>query len=234
MTALDEGCSVEILQEGQPLRILGTCLDLGDATGPEIDNRIACAWRMFWAMSKLLLNRDISLKVRLQRFDTTVGSSVLWCTESWAPREEELRRLEAARRSMLRKIHGKKRLEDETWLQWLQRSTRSILVIAEQAGLKPWTEKHFYRKWLWAGHVARHPAQSWLQRVTFWRDSRWQLVLGSLVERPFRPSKRRWMKWETLVHKYSQESGGGHWKEAAQSKDAWKRESSMFAAWAQM
>ena len=36
------------------------------------------------------------------------------------------------------------------------------------------------------------------------------------------------------VHKYSQESGGGHWKEAAQSKDAWKRESSMFAAWAQM
>ena len=222
------------MEDGSGLKILGTCLDLLDPTGTEIENRIACGWRKFWSLSNLLLNRKVSLKRRLKIFDATVGSCVLWCTESWTPRQEELRELSSAQRSMLRKVHGLRRTPEESWVQWLQRSTGHIESIATSVGVRTWTSSHFQKKWQWAGHVARRPENCWLKRTTSWRDSRWQSVVGNLVDRPLRPSKRRWMKWESSVHSYRVSTGGPHWTETALSKDSWNSEAQMFAAWSLM
>ena len=76
--------------------MLGTQLNLDDPTKYEIANRIATGWRMFWAMSKLLMNRKISINRRMRVLDSTVGSCVLWCTESWTPRAEEMQKLQSA------------------------------------------------------------------------------------------------------------------------------------------
>ena len=76
---LDEHFSITVLPEGEAIKVLGTMVDVTDPTRTEILNRIASGWRCFWSLSKLLLNRKISLKKRMRLFSSTVGSCVLCC-----------------------------------------------------------------------------------------------------------------------------------------------------------
>ena len=230
-TVVKNGFAVEILPEGASLTVLGTHLNLDDPTKYEITNRIAAGWRMFWAMSKLLMNRKISINRWMRVLDSTVGSCVLWCTESWTPRTEEMQKLESARRSMLRKILGLKRGSDEDWIQWLQRCTRKALSIADQVGVRSWVSSHLRRKWFWAGHLARRGLETWLLRTTAWRDSCWQSMAGEVASRPLRPTRRRWMKWEDVLRRYSTAIGGPQWMTAAAAKTVWNNEADKFLEW---
>ena len=231
LTTIEEGFAVEVLPVGIGLVVLGTVLDLEDPTKLEIENRIAVSWRMFWGMSKLLLNRKISINRRMKVFDSTVASCVLWCTESWTPRVEELRKLEGARRSMLRRILGSKRGSTEEWLDWIQRCTHKALSLSTRVGGRSWIDMHLQRKWHWAGHVARRGLDSWLLRTTSWRDSNWQSVVQDLAYRPVRPSRRRWMKWEEALRRYCQAKGGSPWMQAARTKEEWNNDAVFFVAW---
>ena len=169
-TSLDDGFGVEVLPEGEPLTVLGTSLGLKDVTQHEIPNRIATGWRLFWALKALLLNRHASVKRRLRLFDSTVGSCVLWCAQSWTPREDERRLLQTARRSMLRKIVGAARAPDEGYVSWIKRVTEKAEEYAHAARVRDWFLAHRRCKWAWAGHVARMPASTWAWRVATWRD----------------------------------------------------------------
>merc|ERR1711865_13085 len=63
-----------------------------------------------------------------------------------------------------------------------------------------------------AGHVARSSASTWLWRVTAWRDAVWtRLSLTSSSMRPLRPSRRRWVKWEHTLQRFTQQEGLGWW-----------------------
>ena len=172
-------------------------------------------------MSKLLLNRKISVNRRLRVFDSTVGSYVLWCTESWTPRVDEFRKLTTARKSMLRKIVGVPRGRDEEWLDWLKRCIHKAVSVSDRVGVRCWIATHLQRKWQWAGHVARRSSDTWLLRTTTWRDSAWQATVGDLAGRPMRPSRRRWMKWEEVLCRYCSTEGCLQWMTAALVKDVW-------------
>ena len=162
---MDEGFALEVIDEGKSLELLGTALNLDDATRNEIDSRIAYACRMFWSMKLLLMNQKVSINRRLRLFNATVGSCATWCCESWTPRAKELDKLETARRSMLRKIMAVRRNTEEDWIEWIRKATHSLLDRAERAGVREWTRYHHERKWMWAGHVARSSANSWLYRI---------------------------------------------------------------------
>ena len=124
---LEDGFSVEVLGEDSNLVLLGTVLSLHDVSQHEVANRIAAAWKMFWGMSATLLNQMISTHRRLCIFNATVSSCATWCCESWTPRAEELRQLESARRSMLRKNVCPRRGSTEEWLDWIARATHKAL-----------------------------------------------------------------------------------------------------------
>ena len=228
---LSNDFAVDILEEGEGLRVLGTVLDLLDPTGTEVENRIATGWRMFWAMSKMLLNRQLPLNQRMKIFDSTVGSCVLWCCESWTPRTQELARLEVTRRAMMRRIHGVRRLPEESWLTWIQRSTHKTLALADRLDVRNWKIYHFTQKWRWAGRIIQSPDGSWTKRVTGWRDSAWQRTVENLAERPKRPSTRRWMRFEDRIKQYCDQAGGQPWMEQALDKHRWGLQAEMFAAW---
>ena len=134
---LENGFALEVLPEGKALTILGTSLALQDVTQHEIPNRIGAAWRSFWALKALLLNRSSSLKRRLQLFDSTVGGCVLWCSQAWSPRVEELRLLRTAQRAMLRRIVGAARAPEEDYLSWIKRVTWKAEYLAKAAGVRP-------------------------------------------------------------------------------------------------
>ena len=229
---LAEGFSIKFLAVGEPLTVLGTQLALEDVTQVEIRNRIASGWRSFWSLKALLLHKSSSVKKRLQLFDATVGSCVLWCAQSWTPRAEENRLLTSARRAMLRRIVGTGRADTEDYLSWIIRTTRKAEALALAAGVRDWVQAHCRAKWLWAGHVARRPTVTWVWRVTTWRDSEWQaLVSESGLDRPLRPSRRRWMKWEDPLRRFCAQESSGSWLSAASVRDAWAERATSFVQW---
>ena len=168
--SVEEGLSIEVLSPDEGLKILGTKLTLKDYTTAELQNRISSAWRLFWSLKPTLLNKHVSVKRRLSLFDSTVGSCALWGTESWIPRADQLRELESARRSMLRRVVGSPRGVWEDWIPWMQRATHRALDLAAEVGIRSWADAHFALKWSWAGQVACSFEASWIKKVTEWRD----------------------------------------------------------------
>ena len=130
----DIGCHEWL--EGVELKVLGTKLSLTNATKPEVLNRIACGWRSFWSLKRLLLNQRMSIQRRLKLFYATVGRCVLWAAQSWTLRADELRQLTSARRSMLRRIVGTKRLSDESWVDWIKKATHLAEGMAQAASVR--------------------------------------------------------------------------------------------------
>ena len=197
-----------------------------------MDFRIAVGWRKFWALRRLLLNSDVSVKKRLRLFDSSIGSSVLWGTRSWTPRVDEFRKLRVAQNMMMRRICGFRRCPDELWLDWMLRTTGKARSIADDAGVRDWVGTHARYKWAWAGHVARRDSSSWLWRVSTWRDYAWNhlsLEVGSC--RPLRPSRWGWMKWEDPIRRFSSCMLGSSWCDCAQDRAQWSRECDSFAKW---
>ena len=168
-----DGFSVHVLPEGQNLKVLGTMLCLETPSTGELRHRIACAWGKFHSLKKLLLHKDASVKKRLKLFDATVGTSALWCAESWTLREQDCRFLRTAQNKMLRRIVQVRMSPQEDYVSWIQRATRRARKVAADSGVKFWDKRHLELKWFWAGHVARRSACEWLWRVTFWRDHNW-------------------------------------------------------------
>jgi len=230
--SLDDGFSVDFLPEGECLTVLGTSLALQDVTQHEIRTRVSAGWRLFWSMKPLLLNRGCSLKHRLRLFDSTVGSCVLWCCESWTLRAEDRRHLKTTRRAMLRRIVGAARVTDEEYVSWIRRTTKKAEAMAQSACVRDWIEAHGTSKWSWAGHVSRRPVRSWVWRVTVWRDSDWQsLMLESCTARPLRPSRRRWMKWEDILRRFCTAAGLEQWKSLSQDRSTWAGKADTFSKW---
>ena len=224
--------SICVLAEGEALVVLGTSLDLHEVTPTEVRNRIASGWRLFWSMKPLLLHKKSSVKKRLRLFDSTVCSCVLWCAQSWTPRAEEMRLLTKARRAMLRRIIGINRFPEEDYLEWIVRATHKAEALAKTAGVRDWVQAHSRAKWLWGGHVARRPADSWVWRVSTWRDSEWQaLALESGFARPLRPLRRRWMKWEDAFRRFFTEMDLGTWTTAASDRESWAERADVFVEW---
>ena len=79
--------------------------------------------------------------------------------------------------------------------------------------------------------VARRDDNSWIHRVTFWRDSSWQGIVANLADRPRRPSRRRWMRFEDCLRRYKTQTGGANWRTAAQDKTVWNCNAAIFAHW---
>ena len=80
-----------------------------------------------------------------------MSSCVLWCSESWTPRVEEIRRLTTAYRAMLRRVVGTARAPEEDYLNWISRVTHKAERLAQNAGVRNWVNAHCLSKWSWGG-----------------------------------------------------------------------------------
>ena len=232
MVHVAQDFTVKFLAEGSPLTVLGTTLTLQDPTQHEVQHRVVAGWKMFYSLKSLLLHKTSSLKKRLRLFDATVGSCVLWCSQSWSMRNVENQLLRTTQRSMLRKIVGSSRNPETEYITWIQDATHRAVQIAQDAGVRFWGDAHSRSKWLWAGHVARRPSETWLSRVTCWRDSHWQSVVDELGNnRPMRPSRRVWTRWEDPIRRFSTMQGLRDWRSAAAERNDWADRAQAFTQW---
>ena len=181
-------------------------------------------------MRRLLTNRGVSVTRRLKLLEACIGSCILYGSNSWTPRADEISFLKAAQNKMMRLICGFNRAPTEQWHEWIRRTTRRAWHKAHAANLRSWIEVHAQRKWLWAGHVSRMSSHTWAWRVTFWRDSEW--TRDARKEGPgrlMRPSRGRCMKFEDSVRRYAALEGIDSWTTLACNRDDWTRHSAVFS-----
>ena len=175
-------------------------------------------------MWPVLGKRDGNLQRRLCLFDTCVTPCVLWCCETWLLTDKEKRLLKTTQNQMLRRIAGPRRALEESWVNWIQRSTRKARAYAKQAGLRSWLDIHYTKKWLGAGHVARMGPERLAHRGMSWRDSRWWMEerLLPVRFRTTRPHKQKWFRWEDDLRRFAESNGWPDWTSKAMCRSSWQ------------
>jgi len=120
-------------------------------------------------------------------------------------------KLQVTRRRMLRFVFRLFRKtcegDDEDWVVYMRRATRTIERLTRKNGMQDWVETHRRRKWQFAGKLARHTDNRWSQLIVSWRPN---LGVGRSQGHP----ATRWTDpFEQFV--------GGNWLEAAADESEW-------------
>ena len=82
-----------------------------------LTHRVSCAWAKFRALEETLLDKQVSIRLRLKLFDAVVTPALLYSLETCPLTENQRERLNAVQRRMLRRIVGWVCFEEETWEQ---------------------------------------------------------------------------------------------------------------------
>ena len=215
--------------------MLGTQFALKGGIASELDSRIAAAWGKFFQIWPLLRRRNTCLTKRLRLFDMCVSSSALWCCESWCLTALQKRRLRTVERNMLRRFAGPKRRTTDDYICWVRQATQLAEQARDAAGIRSWMHAASFRKWSWAGHLARMHGHRWASRMTFWRDSEWQSQQDTAATyRPLRARAGHFSRWESEVSRFASSKGWAHWgqKAKAVSNEQWLTYGEEFAQFA--
>ena len=228
---IDRDFHIPIISAWDGFKILGTQFTLFGRTAVELDARIQMAWGRFHKIWPLLRQTSSSLRKSLLIFRSDVVQSLLWCCESWTLTVAECKRLQAVERSMLRKFLGPRRQSGEDYLDWIVHATRAVEAIMADMDMLPAVHLCLQRKWIWAGCIARYPAQRWIRRVTSWRDSRWWREHEHNHLTPSRFGRTHWHRWEDSLRKFADERGWSSWQSMASEMDAadWDNMASTFS-----
>ena len=210
-----DGHSVDILQPGESTKYLGREFGFTEYHVREIRHRVACGWAKFTTYKTELCDRRVSLHKRLKLFNCVVTPTVLYSSGCWTMTKEKQHDLQVAQRRMIRKIVQVPRMsssgEEEDWVDYIRRSTRTAERCMEDNGVENWVAAQRRRKWRWAGHVARLADRRWTQLALSWTPD------GSRrVGRPV-------TTWENdLIHFVRERTNGQSWFKYAASRENWK------------
>ena len=211
------GMQIDVLAIEESTKYLGRQLSFSEPHQTEIENRIALAWKKFYAQKQELTCRVYSINDRLRLFHGTVTPTILYGSEAWTMTKELERRLQTTQRKMLRMIiqiprrmiqepdseesestshqSNMQRPDElseeslEPWHEWIQRSTHEAEQRMQKLQMKDWVHIQRQRKWRWAGKIATKAQDSWILRALTWDPSPHMGVLKSRnVGRP----KMRW------------------------------------------
>ena len=144
-----------VLGPDSTLQIVDKFCYLGDVIGGGAEEasraRIRCAWAKFRELAPILTSRGASLKMKGKIYKTCVRSVMVYGSETWAMRVEDMHRLERTERMMIRWMCGVTLKERKCSEELLDRlGIESIAEVVRRGRLR------------WFGHVERMSADSWV------------------------------------------------------------------------
>lgn len=145
---LGPDCSVEIVDR---FCYLGDMIGAGGGAEEASRARIRCAWAKFRELAPILTSRGLSLRTKGKIYNACVRSVLVYGSETWAMRVEDLHRLERTERMMVRWMCGvtlKDRKCSEDLLGRL--CIASVAEVVRRNRLR------------WFGHVERMSADNWV------------------------------------------------------------------------
>ena len=176
---------------------LGQNISPNSNTEKEISRRIGLAWRKFWSLKFILMDKKQKTSIKAETLEKCVIPTLLYGCQTWSLTEKQKRTLQICQRRMERKIlHITYR--DRIRNDIIRSRTRMTDVATAAAS----------RKWKWGGHVARMDHQRWTHKVTMW-DPRigWRNVGRQ---------KTRWADHFKSI-------AGGQWSRVARNRERWKQ-----------
>ena len=102
---------------------------------------------------------------------------------------------------------------EETYVEWLVRSTGVVEERREEAGVEDWVAAQRRRYWRWAGHVARCNDGRWTQKLMKWTPQHGYRHRGH-------PLKRWTDDLDAFFAAWGFEKGG--WTTVAQQRLLWR------------
>ena len=126
---------------------------MGSGGGPEDASsmRVKCAWGKFMELSPILTARRASLKLKGKVYRTCVLSVMVYGSETWAMKAEDMQRLERTERMMMIWLCGVRLSDKKAGAELLSRlDIESVSVVVRRGRLR------------WFGHVKRKQPDDWV------------------------------------------------------------------------
>ena len=218
-SAVEEGCELTSVEEGRELTsvkekrelvvgvdgslefvdsfcYLGDMLGSGGGAEDASKTRVRCAWAKFRELAPILTLRGASLRLKGKIYSACVQSVLVYASETWPMKVEDLTRLERTERMMVRWMCGVTLKDRICSMELLDRlGIECVSVIVRRSRLR------------WFGHVERLDADNW---VSSCRDLN---IVG--VRKPGRGKKT----WFQCVREDMRELGLK--REDAQKRSEW-------------
>ena len=139
---------IEVLRAGESHKYLGAALpgDLRRRGGTILAHRLQCAWSKFHMFKHALTNRHVDKKLRLRLFDSVVTPCALYGLSTTALTANEVERLAATERKMIRRIVGYTELRDGDWADMHRRLNAKIEKAMALFPARLWREELQKRK----------------------------------------------------------------------------------------
>ena len=97
--------------------------------------------------------------------------------------------------------------EDEDWVEFMHRATRTIENLSTQLGMKCWVETQKRRKWQFAGRLVRCKDDRWSHVLVNWKPHD---GFGRFQGHPV-------TRWTDQLEQFA----GGGWQEVAEDEKKW-------------
>ena len=195
------GHFLEVVTRQESHKYLGKMLS-GNFTERKVADlayRKKCAWNKFHKFKHILLNKHISLRLRLKFFDSVISPTILFGLATTALPKSEISKLDSLRRRMLRHIVGCVRVEGETWNVTMRRMNTRLLQAQQLLPMRLWSESLYLAKFRLAFRVAR-ANHGWPQTILQWDPQQaWQF---NFEDKPCRNRGRPPTRWDDCLRKF--------------------------------
>ena len=177
---------------------LGDMIGAGGGAEEASRARVRCAWGKFNELLPILTTRGASLKLKGKIYRTCVQIVLMYGSETWPMKVEDMQRLERTERAMVRWMCGVS----------LKEKIQSVNLL-ERLGIMSITELVLRHRLRWYGHVLRREDSDWVLACM-------SLKVGKRVSRG-RPK----MGYQGSINRDMKSKGLEVWM--AQDRDEWSR-----------
>ena len=194
-----DGGFVELVAAGRTHKYLGRSWpgNLRFRGQAAVDHRVTCAWAKFRSLQGTLLDRNISVKLRLKLFNTTVTPAAAYSLETCPLSQHQLDRLDIVQKRMLRRIVGWIGDADDSWEDMGRRMKVRLQTALQLHPVEDWSRVIRRRKIALLHRITSDLAPTLTKLAHSWSPVACAAQTGSHPRRtPGRPRRR----WNDEIH----------------------------------
>ena len=167
------GCQLPVMTSQVFHKYLGKKFggDLRNRSECNVNYRMECAWGKFHSQKAVLLNRSISLRLRLKLFDAIVTPTAVYGLSTTAMTAQQRARVVSTRSKMLRRIVRFSKLPHESWEEAGRRTKQKVTAALKIFPVSDWLVVLDRSMWRLVARLATGDSQEWPAQVLRWRPA---------------------------------------------------------------
>ena len=186
----------------------------------EFAHRLQVAWNKFHKYKHILLNKHVSLVLRLKLFDAVVSPAMLFGLATLPLAKGCLQKLGVVQIRMLRSIVGWVRIHDDlSWRDIMVQMNHKLAIAKTLFLMEGWADRLFRSKFRLAHPIARSP-ERWPAKSVSWNPlTDWE---SNFACKPHRKRGRPSARWDDILTNFSSEFFlNDNWWHVAREASSW-------------